>query len=225
MGRGSSAGNGGQGKVVRAIVTTSGTIDLSDSPLKYGKKDTAVSEELRQQIGEKWNATGKEHFQSYAADGTPIGRVVRGTSGSVKPSAENMMQEAMDVHNHPRADGAGAVLGGTFSTSDLQTFVYFGNVRTKRVEAGEGTYSITKVANFDGRGLLWYTQHTSQKRYSDYTAEIKKLNKRIGSDSNYSYERYVSDHHKATNKYLVSLHEDLIAGQKSFGYTYTLERA
>lgn len=132
-----------------------------------------------------------------------------------------MSAEAM-THNHPRTGNESGLLGGTFSTSDLNNFVRFSQT-TYRATAAEGTYSISKLKGFDSRNFKQYYTSESAKNRGAYSTTMTSLNSSYRSGS-MSYDDYRAEAHRAFNTYLVAEHNSLRAGQKLYGYHYTLER-
>ena len=225
MGRGSSGiGSGGDGFERRGAVgvaDNNGRIDLSDSPLRYGKDDSLLDGSRRVAVEKFENRYAKakiENGATFDADGN-ITEQRRGGKGSVKTSVAALSQADTFSHNHPREEG---VLGGTFSDADLSNFTRF-NVKTYRATAKEGTYSISKGKNFDAAGFRRYFNSEFAKVNSSSSTILRNLNKQVRSNS-ISYDNYLKAFHKESNKMLVGMHNVLIAGQKQFGYTYTLER-
>lgn len=130
----------------------------------------------------------------------------------------------------------GGMLGGTFSTADLNNFANYG-VRVYRAAAPEGTYSISKGRNFDSSGLKRYyaAEHAAAQR--QYRADVRALGNKYSevtkayragtatrAEADRAYKDYQAGAAKAANKWLVANHNALIAGQRQYGYTYSLER-
>ena len=120
-GRGASSSSGrGGGSAKGELVLPSGSKIEFDGELKFGKKDTALSNEARKAI-EAWEDKRVKMKVEYGyatdADGNPIGSEVRGGKGSVRMPYQYTMGEGnIWTHVHPRGDG---ILGGTFSDADI----------------------------------------------------------------------------------------------------------
>lgn len=199
-------------------------IDLSGSPLHYGGKDPNLTGQIRTTIEQFENARWKNKIE-YSRFVDSNGNVIednRGGKGSVKASfGARMTAEAMS-HNHPRSGDESGLLGGTFSSGDLNNFVRFGQT-TYRATASEGTYSISKLKNFDGHGFKRYFTDEGAKNRGAYSTAMKGLNSSYRAGK-MNYDDYRKEAHKAFNSYLVAEHNSLRVGQKLYGYHYTLER-
>jgi len=105
----------------------------------------------------------------------------------------------------------------------LRNFGSSANMMTYRAVAQEGVYSISKASGFDAAGLNRY-----------YTAENSRIMSQVRADSRalvndykqgkISYDEAVKKNRELYNKGFVEMHDVLLAGQKQYGYTYTLER-
>lgn len=195
-----------------------------DGDLKYYGNDKTVKGAVRQSI-EAWEtkrAKAKiEYAYSVDANGNMIDRERKGGKGSVRASYPmHNTPGATFTHIHPREDG---VLGGTFSTADLNNFARFANT-TVRAKAKEGTYSISKGKNFDAIGFMSYVKQADYSANKDYKSKMKVLNKQY-RESSISYDEYYKKSAKEFNTMLVNLHNAYKQGEKQYGYTYTLERA
>ena len=228
MGRGSSK-TGGGGVALSAVSQGGTVIDLTEMPLVYGKKDTAMNKAQRATI-EAFEAKRVVRQTEYAmlvdAQGNSTipysAGDIKGTSSHVNINSQFWNNAEVLSHNHPRK-AADAVLGGTFSDADLTQFSSHKNCKTIRAAAAEGTYSMSKTANFNKAGFDSYVTNSSKQHYGTYKRAAGKL----GSDykaGKISYGTYSQGNDKAFNQMLVSLHNDLLAGQKKYGYTYTLEK-
>ena len=220
------------GKVVGMTVATSakaadGTdIDLRDTPLRYGDHDAAVTGALRLAVEaqeRKRQGAKIEYAMGFNSRGEAIGEA-RGGSGSVRTPASFWPTDGLFTHNHPRsaAKGEKGMLGGTFSQEDIACFIR-SPIRTMRASASEGTYSITRGAGFDGAGLKAYMTQVDQATNAAVRTKIKQLQVDYRAKK-ITAEQYNASAVKAVNEALVGLHNGLIAGQKQYGYTYTLER-
>lgn len=194
-----------------------------DGDLVFGEKDANIPAAARKQI-ESWEEKRVKMKVEYAyavdENGNPIGKEVRGGKGSVRtPYAYHGTPNGTFTHIHPREDG---VLGGTFSGADLNNFTN-GKGRTTRAAAKEGTYSISKNANFDAAGFRRFVAENEANANKKYKATAKEIRRQY-TDGKISFEQYDKGSAKAFNTLLVDLHNGLRSGQKQYGYTYTLEQ-
>lgn len=222
MAKGSSGISGGSGGTV--AVKSVGPIDLSNNPLVYGGDDPGVSGSARAAVvaWENKRAANKlEYNISVDQDGNPLHKEVRGGKGSVRVPIVGLSEGAIHTHIHPREDEG--VLGGTFSDADLRNFANHG-VATYRARAKEGAYSISKTGNFDKNGFNSYVQQINNKHRAELNTNLQNVAKRY-SDKSYTYDQYSKAYNDAFNSFLVNVHNDLLAGQKQYGYSYTLERS
>ena len=227
MGRGSSkAGGAGGGKIVTTAIAENGeSIDLTNTPLQYGQNDAALTGKAREAVEaqEKKRLKAKiEYGAVYDAEGNIIGMERKGARGSVRVPMSDYMKATTMTHNHPRGTNE-PVLGGTFSDQDLKVFAYYDNLKTMRASASEGTYSITKGANFNDKRFVSFVNNMASTRHKEYSAteKAKRKDYRAGK---ISYNEYVKGANDAFNSFVVNLHNDLLAGQKEYGYNYTLEQ-
>ena len=224
MAKGGRGGRRGGGVAKGELKLPDGSKIEFDGELKFGAKDPALNPTVRKNI-ESWEAKRAnakvEYAYSVDANGNPIGRgEIRGGKGSVRtPYSYHSTPDATFTHIHPRGDG---MLGGTFSDADLSNFAYFGN-KTERAKAKEGTYSISKDKGFDAKGFMSYAKSSQSKHRDEYTKKVDNLVKTYRT-TDMSYDDYLKGNAKAFNTYLVKRHNDLIAGQKKYGYKYTLEK-
>ena len=225
MGRGSSKAAGvkmAAPKGTTKITIGNDTIDLSETPLVYGGNDPYVTGKARDAI-ETWEDKRVKNKIEYNItvdqDGDMIGRERRGGKGSVRISALDLQNGAIHSHIHPREEG---ILGGTFSDGDMYNFANYG-VTTYRARAKEGAYSISKTQNFDRQGFKSYIKDINAKYDRETAAKVKDLNEKFRTDRDYHYSDYSKDFNRIVNGGLVTLHNDMIAGQKKYGYSYTLE--
>ena len=218
---------GGGGLMTKTSVTTQdGTVlDLTGNPLTYGAPDATLTGVQRTMIEaqEKKRETAKiEYCASYDENGNIIGREYKGSKGSVRhPYYTIDNDKATFTHNHPRGTGQEGVLGGTFSEADIKNFAN-NKIRTYRASAAEGTYSISKTASFDRHNFKAYYRSVDRQatRTMDATVKSLKADFRAGKINARTCNQGIRD---AFNKSLVDLHNGLLAGQKQYGYTYTLE--
>lgn len=224
-GRGAgSSGSGAGGIAVKGSLSLPGGDKIEyDGTLQYGKKDPALTGLGRKNI-EDWEKKRVKNKVEYAfavdGNGNPVGREIKGSKGSVRsPWSYHNQDNGAFTHIHPRESG---MLGGTFSGADMVNFAN-GRSRTTRAAAKEGTYSISKNGNFDAGGFKSYV-HQAQ---SDFSKNANKLVRDAGAgyrSGKESYSEYVAKANKAFNTALVQLHNDYLAGQRKYGYTYTLEQ-
>ena len=209
---------------VSAVGADGTNIDLSSSPLHYGGPDPNLTGEARTTIedfeGRRWK--NKIEFSRFIdADGNIV-EDNRGGKGSVKASLNARLTADIMSHNHPRSGSEAGLLGGTFSTADLNNFAQY-NQTTYRATAAEGTYSISKLEGFDKSGFSQYVKSENSKNHAAYESTMTTLNSSYQA-GNLKYSDYASAAHKAFNTYLVAEHNSWRAGQKLYGYHYTLER-
>lgn len=219
-GRGASGGGGGSGAKGELTLPNGSKVEF-DGTLHYDGDDKALTGASRQLITaweDKRRGAKIEYAYATDANGNPIGKEVRGGKGSVAMPYTFHMAET-STHIHPRGDG---LLGGTFSTADLTNFANFGN-KTKRAAAKEGTYSITKGKNFDAVGFKNYIHQANADCRTKYSARAKDLANKAKSGK-MSYDDYKLASAKSFNTFLVDLHGAYRSGQKTYGYTYTLEK-
>ena len=224
MGSCNSGGKGGGGGGLSAkgeLVLPDGSKIEFEGELKYGAKDTALTPEARKAI-EAWEAKRVKNKVEYAysvyEDGTPVGKEIRGSKGSVTSPLSYKADGTTFTHIHPRGDG---MLGGTFSDADLRNFARNPG-KTIRAKAKEGAYSISKTANFDAVGFRSFIVQANSAFESSYKSKANALVKDY-RNGKISYEGYLKSNAKAFNTALVELHNTYSSGQKQYGYKYTLE--
>ena len=222
MAKGASGGRRG-GVAKGELTLPDGTKIEFDGELRYGGKDAAVPDAVREKL-DAWETNRYKNKIEYAMawneDGEELGKESRGGNGSVKsPYSYHSTPNSIFSHNHPRGEG---MLGGTFSDDDLRNFAN-GNNKTMRATAKEGTYSISRGKNFDADG---FKQHVS-KSHNDFVKAGRTSKDKIQSDYNdgkITYEQATLKLAKDFNSRLVSLHQSYLDGQKKYGYKYTLEK-
>lgn len=247
-------GSTGSGKStelgIKNVTMPDGTeIELEDA-LEYGTD--AGKGRLPQTVTDFENKRRKakiEYSLLTLSDGTEI-ESNRGGSGSVKSSLNARLRADILTHNHPRKGLEAGLLGGTFSAGngdnvgDITNFVHF-NQKTLRAVAGEGTYSITKGANFDGEGLLRAFIAIDRQLMQEHKKTAAQINKtrndtwdslrddlqngkidtaQFHANSDAAYEDGNNAIRKSANSMLVKLHNWLLDNQTKYGYTYGLER-
>lgn len=220
-GRGASSAGGGSAK--GELTLPNGSKIEFEGTLHYGGNDKALGGTARANI-ESWEKKRAQNKIEYAytvdENGNPVGREIRGGKGSVSaPTSYHNTPNGTFTHNHPRGDG---MLGGTFSTADVFAFANHKN-RTMRAAAKEGTYSMSKTGKFDASGFKAYAKKCDAAFQSFYKGETNKVYKEY-RDGRITYDEYKKANAKAFNTALVKLHSDYRAGQKQYGYTYTLEK-
>lgn len=221
---GSSGIGGGGGNISKYVNETRGVgkIDLTDNPLQYGPKDYSINKKVRSTAEEFAERHKKDRVEFVAAidkNGEILDEAV-GDEHSAKLSNRAIDRAVELTHNHPGKTG---LLSGTFSDTDISTYSEYANIRTMRAEGKEGTYSITKKVGFNGAGLQNYMGSERKKHKAQLDARINQLKNQRDSGK-ISEAKYTSEKIKANNTYLVNLHNSYIAGQKKYGYAYTLER-
>lgn len=220
-GRGSSSG-GGRGSYSGELALPDGSKIEFDGTLRTGKKDAALSQTQRKAV-EDWESKRVKNKVEYAfsvdADGNPVGKEVRGRKDSVRvPRTYHDTDDAVFTHIHPRQDG---ILGGTFSQADLNNFANYKN-KTVRAAAKEGTYSISKSANFDKSGFKAFVEQAEREFDAELGRKSRTRTQAI-KEGNLSWADYNKAYAKDFNTALVNLHNKYLSGQKTYGYTYTLE--
>lgn len=227
MGRGSSGAGGGKsggGKiavVLDKLDLGSESIDLSSSPLTYGDNDAALTGAARKSVEafeDKRYKNKIEYSELIMDDGTVV-ESNKGGKGSVRSSIAARMKADVLTHNHPREDG---ILGGTFSDTDLSNFGKY-HQTTYRATTKEGTYSISKGKNFNGKELVSAYKSFMNTNDRNLSHAMKKLRDNY-IDGKLSRAEFMSANKSAFNKSLVKLHNWLSDNQANYGYTYTLER-
>lgn len=238
---GSIGGNAGNIDSVRSIMDNDKSVLSLPEDLVYGT-DTG-RQELPQTVQdfEKKRRTNKIEYSILTMNDGIVVSENKGGKGSVgAPTADREVADILS-HNHPREPG---VIGGTFSNGDIDNFVKF-NQTTYRAVAKEGTYSITKGADFNGVALNHdYEMHSKQSRveynkvnkpakeeYHQRHEEIGKqlMKGKISYDeakkqNDQAYAEYLKKQTDAFNSFLLRGHNWLRENQKKYGYTYALER-
>ena len=227
MGRGSSkTGAKGGGAFTKTSVTVQSGDEITlDQPLVYGAKDPAISGAVRKAVEaqEQKRLSAKSEY-GYMVDknGNPIGTEVHGGKGSVHmPYGTFQTPGGTFTHNHPRGKGEEGYLGGTFSPADMKTFAD-NKFWTIRASAAEGTYSMSKTLKFDHAGFKSYVASVDKTANAKCGATIKALNAAV-KGGKIKYSEYLKSYRNAFNTFLVDVHNGYLAGQKKYGYTYTLE--
>lgn len=218
--RGAGSGRSGGSKIT-SFQDGNTTIDLSESPLVYGGLDKSLTGKARETIENFENKRYKNRveFSTFVGDDGSIIEENRGGKGSVSASRSARMTADAMSHNHPRQEG---VIGGTFSSADLGNFNKY-NQHTYRATTKEGTYSISKGKNFNGSGLVAAYTRVESEMIANANKVTRSLNSKVRSGE-MSFEQAVKQSRLNNNKGLVSLHNWLIDNQKTYGYTYTLEK-
>lgn len=222
-GRGASSAGSRGGVAKGTLVLPDGSAIEFDGELHFDGNDTSLKARARENIT-NWEARRVKNKIEYAyavdADGNPLGREIKGGKGSVRvPIYYHDTTDAVFTHIHPRGDG---MLGGTFSSGDLMNFANHSQ-RTVRAAAKEGTYSISKGANFDAVGFKSFVRQANTDFSSSYRTKVKKYETDYRSGK-ITYNEYLTGNAKAFNTSLVELHEKYRGAQKQYGYSYTLEK-
>ena len=205
-------------------VQNGNTVTL-DKPLQYGVKDQNIPDVVRTVI-EPWEKIREKSKLEHLLFTDDAGNVISDARGGKTAVAINLTRRQEKLvttmtHNHPRANN---VLGGTFSQADLKAFTNpkLTKLRTLRATAAEGTYSISKGANFNNRGFR-----------KDIIREMNKIDSNFDRVRGKAFKEYIGG--KTTwadfktkelelfNGCLVRIHNTLIANQSKYDYTYTLE--
>lgn len=220
--RGTSSGRkGSSGVTITQFQDGNTIIDLSESPLTYGGTDKALTGKARETIEnfENKRYKNKVEFSTFVTDDGTIIEENRGGKGSVTASDYARAKADVMSHNHPRPEG---VIGGTLSTGDIDNFVNH-NQHTYRATTKEGTYSISRGKNFDGKGLSAAYKKAASEFERDGNNFAKSLKAKMRSGE-LTYSEAKKQAYIAQNKNLVSYHNWLLDNQKKYGYTYTLEK-
>lgn len=224
-GAGGSGGGGGLVEAKSVEVQGGEIIDLSETPLKYGQKDSNVPDAVRAVVEaqEKKRLSAKvEYGMVFDEDGNPKGPERRGGKGGVSTPISWETPGSTFTHNHPRSGDQSGMLGGSFSDADIRSF-NIGNARTYRASAGEGTYSISKKPGYNGDGLLSHIRSEDKRLREEYSRTVRDAAKKARAGE-MSYKDAQAAQKKAFNKYMVQYHNVFLEGQQRFGYSYTLER-
>ena len=224
-GRGaSSGGGGGKGSASGELTLPNGTKIEFEGKLNFDGNDPNLTGATRQAIT-SWEDKRRKQKIEYAyatdANGNPIGKEIRGGKSKVRtPIQYHASNGGTFTHIHPRSDG---MLGGTFSGADLNNFANFSQ-RTMRAAAKEGTYSISKGANFNPTGFKKHVAKAQKDFNTSYQSRVNAIYNeyKVGK---ITYAEYKTRNAKAFNTALVELHEAYRSKQKDYGYTYTLERS
>ena len=220
-----TSGLGGKSSTYTSVLDNDESrIDLTDAPLKYGPDDPGVTGAFRQaaEAFENKRRESKIEFTNLLDENADLIVENRGGKNSVRTKVRDMARAVVFTHSHPREVG---VLGGTFSYADIANFSQFGlgKMRTYRAAAKEGTYSITRGKNFDGRGLANYfreVERACRREHVNYMMGVRQQ-AREGKLTQSEYEKVQN---ASFNRMLVAMHNALLDGQSRYGYSYTLER-
>lgn len=199
-------------------------IDLTDMPLKYGADDPGVTGAFRQasEAFENKRRESKVEFTNLLDENADLIVENRGGKNSVKTKVKDFARAIVFTHNHPREVG---ILGGTFSFADIANFAQFGlgKMRTYRAAAKEGTYSITRGKNFDGRGLANYYREVERACRREHINYMKGCVQQA-VEGKLTQSEYEKAQKASFNRMLITMHNALLDGQSRYGYSYTLER-
>ena len=231
-GKKGGGGGGGSDSVTSVIGQGGVQIDLTATPLVYGKLDPSISPAERRALEaqeDKRRNAAVEYAYAVQADGSPATDIYgnplkekRGGKGSCAVPYRMWVQDGTLTHNHPRTGDETGMLGGTFSTADIDGFASRG-LRTMRAAAAEGTYSISKGKNFNSSGLRKYRLEIERTANSAARQKVLDAGERY-KRGEISRTQLMKAATEATNAALVQIHNGLIAGQQQYGYVYTLER-
>lgn len=214
-------GGGKKPFVVRGRLSVGDDTILFDGDLIYTGKDEALNPAQRAAM-DAWEAKRYKNKIEYGTAVDENGDLYgekKGGKGSVNtPWTWHMVEDSAFSHNHPREDG---MLGGTFSIQDLNVWTRYAQ-KTMRATAKEGTYSITKGPKFDRRGFSAYYSNAHDKRDNELGERMKNLRTDV-RNGKIDYGEYSKQYYRAFNSFLIGLHNDLLAGQKTYGYKYHLE--
>lgn len=242
MGNCTSSGGGGSGggslyvteRATRVTVQSGDTLDLTNTPLTYTVNDSTLTGEQRAAI-ETWERKRGKAKIEYAYVIDENGNMIvenKGGRGSVRTSVYDKIKGETFSHIHPRGKGQEGYLGGTFSLGDIQNFTAVTNrellpqskMRSYRAKAAEGTYYIRVGKNYDPKGLRQYAarldktfKENVKSRHSALTERYKK--------KEMDWLTYDKEWKRVFNEEMINLHNSFLAGQKTYGYTYGLERS
>lgn len=226
-----SSGGGSSGRTVAtSAITQSGVIaDLTGSPLVYSQmnyKKMGLNEASVKQLEKFWKdhkIRKSEYGMSVDKDGNVV-RMEHGKKGTVDPRSPQ--DTYLMSHNHPRgSEYEAGDLGGTFSTGDTNWFTKEGkgkHVQVMTAETYEGRYIIAKGKNFDNDGFRQWSQQIHSEAERKYKNQSSNLRAKANAGE-MSYTEWRDASKKAFNAYLVGLHNEILANQKKYGYTYGLE--
>lgn len=198
------------------------TVYLS-SPLVYGKRDKLSIPSDNLDTWEKANKNSSRNEQAVvlADDGSILFTTSGGKNSANIPSSV-LYKTAVLSHTHPRGTMSRQI-GGTFSTQDMKVFNTFKNMKTIRAVAAEGTYSMTKGANFNS--------HKFRLMVRDINNSYKVMQAKcaaFGVDlmtGKIDQHTYYKSTEKVFNAWLVDSHNELMKNRRKCGYSYSLERS
>lgn len=115
------------------------------------------------------------------------------------------------THTHFRAPIAErGMIGGTFSGTDMFSFVQSEEMKVMRAVAPEGTYIIIKNEDFKASDFNSFIQDKYSKMKARYTSNLDFLSQ--------------SEKSKASNNFLILMHNVYREKAKEYGYTYYLKK-
>ena len=188
--------------------------------LRYYDNDRNFTQAQRTAVDafENKRVKGKvEYGTAIAPDGTVIGEK-RGGKGSVSTPVWWAKDGAIYSHIHPREEG---LFGGSFSRGDIEVFAN-DKYGTMRASAKEGTYSMSKLSNFDANGLKQYARKLEAEMDKKADVAYKACEKAIKNGK--KYEDAIKQYYKEINTAFIEWHEGYKAGESKYGYYYTLEK-
>lgn len=216
--------SGGSGFVGGILHTEFGDVDLTGMRLNYGEIDKTIPSKVRDGMvwfRDKYINNQREYGVTYYENGTIVEDVTVGDAHSVNTYYMPGVPHQTTGHIHPRVDRPN-VLGGTFSETDLKSFLH-DEYDTKYADAKEGRYIITKGKNYNHDGLMNYFRNAQKINSNKYGKELASIDHAYYSgEIDYATSEVMKD--RAFNRYLVRQHNDLLAGRRKYGYSYTLER-
>lgn len=224
-GRGADSGLSSANAATSVVVQSGDTADLSKNPLRYGKLDKGLSKDTRTPIEEfekKYKGRKSEYGILVDKDGNVL-QESHGNSKSVGMSTYLYGKAEVMSHIHPRGKNEEGCLGGTFSKEDVDNFSGFNNLKVMRASAAEGTYSISKLDNFDKAGFHQWVKTAFPAERAKYSTAFNALKKDYYSGK-IKYDKFSQGAKDAFNTYMVSLHNEIAANAKKYGYYYTLEK-
>lgn len=196
-----------------------------DGELKYGNNDVYMSETVRT-IAKYWENKRLKNKIEYAlvldSNGNEVGYgEIKGSKNKTSiPNNYLDVDNSTLTHIHPREDG---MFGGSFSYGDMVGLTKHENLKTIRAVAKEGTYSMTKNKNFNSTEAIKYFKSINQRNDSIFIPKLKQLTNDYRSGK-MQWNEYDKEWKKINNNALIDLHNGYLAGQKQYGYKYTLEK-
>lgn len=212
---------------VSSVKVQNGNTITLEKPLQYGVKDNNIPDPARLFL-ESWEKSQDQASIEHIILTDDAGNVIATSAGTSQNAAVTFTnRQALLIttlsHNHPRQ---GDLMGGTFSTDDIKAFTGRGtpNLRTLRATASEGTYSISKGANFNNTAFRNGIIRELDKVKTNYNhAKSKAFKNYLNSAGKMTWAQFQAKEQELFNGYLVRSHNVLIDNQSKYDYTYTLE--